>query len=91
MTGTLAARWFFQEGHRMQAIALEQLVTVTGGALSSSVSASISAVNTAVNDFKNASTYNNSSSSNLLLPVMMMAMQRKQQSVVSTPGATVVY
>jgi hypothetical protein len=73
----------------MEAIALDQLVTVTGGALSSSVSTAIAGVNSAVSSLTTNNTSSNSNS--LLVPVMMMAMQRKQQSVVSTPGATVVY
>lgn len=74
----------------MQAIELDQLSTVTGGA-GSQVSSAIAAVNTAVSSYTaNANAGSNSNS--LLLPIMMLAMNnRRQQSVVSTPGATVVY
>lgn len=73
----------------MQTIALDQLVTVTGGALSSSVSSAIAGVNSAVSSYT-ANAGNNNNSSSLLLPMMLMMNQRKQ-AVVSTPGATVVY
>jgi hypothetical protein len=63
----------------MQAIALDTLVTVTGGYTSTSLTISSSG-NT------------NNQSNSLLLPVMMLALsnRRQQPSIVSTPGTTVV-
>lgn len=73
----------------MQAIELDQLSTVTGGA-NSQVSSAIAAVNSAVSSYT-ANANSGSNSNSLLLPIMMLAMNKRQQSVVSTPGATVVY
>ena len=74
----------------MQQIDLDTLAHVTGGALSSSVSSSISALSTQITDLKYASANQNNSSSNLLLPMVLLMNNRRQQSTVVTPGATVV-
>ncbi len=75
----------------MQDIDIDTLATVTGGALSSTVSTSLAGITSSLNDLK-CNNANNAGSNSLLLPVMMLALNnRRQQSVVSTPGATVVY
>jgi len=74
----------------MQHLDLETLAHVTGGAISSQRSSSLSAITSQISDLKYAN--NSSSNTNLLLPIMFMALNRRQNAstVVSTPGATVI-
>src|SRR5512138_671958 len=90
--GMTAARGFVtrNEDHTMKTLDLDTLAQVTGGVSSSSAALqqSLTSIQSSISSLANNN--NNNSSSNLLLPIALMAMQRRNQSVVSTPGGTIV-